>query len=103
MILRLLKVTGNSLMPEIREGDFVLISDIPFRLRTVRAGEIIVFRHRVYGTMVKKVQRLDAAGQIYVTGTNPESVDSREFGSISSDQVIGKVIWHIRAPAHRAG
>ncbi|MEJ5203069.1 MAG: S24/S26 family peptidase [Anaerolineales bacterium] len=103
MILGLLKVIGTSLTPEVREGDFVLVSDIPFRLRAIRTGEVIVFRHPVYGTMIKKVQRLDAAGQIYVIGMNPESVDSREFGAISRSQVLGKVIWHIRAPAHGNG
>lgn len=102
MILRLIKVTGNSLMPEVREGDFVLVSGIPCWLRAIRTGDLIVFRHPAYGILIKKVQRLDAAGQIFVIGNDPKSVDSREFGAISRDRVLGKVIWHIEDPAHRA-
>lgn len=98
-MLQFIKVSGNSLLPEYREGDFVLVAKIPFFLRYIRQGDIIVFDHPVYGLMIKRVDHLvPDKDEIYVIGTHEFSVDSREFGPISWKILIGKVIWHIHQP-----
>jgi len=95
-MIQILKVTGESLSPFFLEGDFVVVSKIPFVLRKIKAGDIVVFRHPGYGTMIKKVERISPDGEeIYVVGTHPESTDSRQFGPLQRRQLIGKVIWHI--------
>jgi nickel-type superoxide dismutase maturation protease len=95
-MIQMLKVTGESLSPFFLEGDFVVVSKIPFVLRKIKAGDIVVFRHPGYGTMIKKVERISPDGEeIYVVGTHPESTDSRQFGPLQRRQLIGKVIWHI--------
>ena len=95
-MIQILRVTGESLSPFFLEGDFVVVSKIPFVLRKVKSGDIVVFRHPVYGTMIKKVERISPDGEeIFVLGTHPESTDSRQFGSLHRNQLIGKVIWHI--------
>jgi nickel-type superoxide dismutase maturation protease len=96
-MIQILKVTGESLSPLFIEGDFVLVSKISFVLRKITAGDIVVFRHPIYGTMIKKVDRISPDGEeIIVLGTHPESTDSRQFGPLRRRQLIGKVIWHIR-------
>lgn len=98
-MLRLLKVSGQSLTPEFQEGDFVLVVKIPFFFDSVRQGDIVVFRHPEYGTMIKRVSAVDPInGEIFVTGSHPFSVDSTKFGAIQKDALIGKVIWHIVRP-----
>lgn len=98
-MIRFLKVTGESLSPSYRDGDFVLINKIPFFLKKIKKGDIIVFDHKTYGTMIKKVERIaQDTGEIYVIGTHVHSLDSRQFGPIHKDAVIGKVIWHFRKP-----
>ena len=98
-MLRFIKISGNSLSPEYQEGDFVLIATMPRFLYSVRQGDLFVFRHPLFGTMVKKVHRISAdANQIYVIGTHENSIDSRQFGPVRKDELIGKVIWHIRRP-----
>ena len=98
-MLRLIKVTGESLSPEYKEGDYVVITTIPFFLNRVQAGDVIVFRQPHFGTMIKKVKRLLASGDgFYVSGTHELSVDSRQFGSIPRQALLGKVIWHIPKP-----
>jgi signal peptidase I len=93
----LLKVEGNSLEPIVMEGDFVIASKIPFLIRQVRAGDLIVFQHVLYKTMIKQVERYEPeTGDIYVTGTHSGSIDSRIFGPIQMRDVVGKVIWHIQ-------
>ena len=98
-MLRILKVSGESLTPEFREGDFVLIAKIPFLLNRLRADDTIAFRHPEYGVMIKKIETLEPEGdKIFVVGTHDHSVDSRRFGPIQRDDILGKVIWHIRQP-----
>jgi nickel-type superoxide dismutase maturation protease len=95
-MIQILKVTGESLSPFFLEGDFVVVSKIPFILRKIKAGDMVVFRHPVYGTMIKKVEHISPDGEEYfVIGTHPESTDSRQFGPLRRRQLIGKVVWHI--------
>lgn len=83
-------------MPEYEEGDFVLAAKIPFFF-SVTPGDVIVFRHPPYGTLIKHVQATSPGGdQVTVLGTHPDSIDSRTFGPIGLHEIIGKVIWHIK-------
>jgi signal peptidase I len=98
-MLKLLKISGDSLQPVYQEGDFVVVSKIPLLFGTLRRGDIIVFRHQVYGTLVKIVDNIvPDEDEIYVVGTHENSVDSRRLGAISPRDVVGKVIWHIKKP-----
>ena len=98
-MLKLLKVTGNSLMPFYQEGDFVVVLKIPSFLNWPKEGDIVVFRHPVYGTMIKEVVNLSADHkEIFVLGTHPDSTDSRHFGPVHRSDLAGKVIWHIKQP-----
>ena len=98
MILKLLKVTGQSLEPEYNEGDFVLVSKIPFLLASPRPGDVLAFRQPGYGALLKRVEHLEPDGGLYVLGTHPNSVDSRHFGPVRPKDVLGKVIAHVRRP-----
>ena len=92
---RVIKVTGVSLKPIIEEGDFVLVLKIPFFF--LRSGDIIVFRHDPYGTMIKLVDEVSRKeGTVFAVGTHPSSTDSRAFGPVPRKDIIGKVIWHVR-------
>ena len=95
-MLRVIKVTGESLSPEYQEGDYVVVATIPFFLHRIRAGDVIVFRQSQYGTMIKRVEHvLEEGRQYFVVGAHPQSVDSRQFGPVSREALIGKLVWHI--------
>jgi type IV secretory pathway protease TraF len=50
--------------------------------------------------MIKQVQAVSSdKDEIHVTGTQENSIDSRQFGPIAKRDVVGKVIWHVRKPA----
>jgi nickel-type superoxide dismutase maturation protease len=95
-VCKLLKVTGDSLSPEVQEGDFVLVCKIPFLFAHPRPGDVVAFRNANYGTMIKRIEAVTPDRQgLFVVGTHPHSVDSRRFGTVPRHQIIGKVIWHI--------
>ena len=96
-MIKVIKVTGNSLWPLYKEGDFVIISKIPFTLNRIKRGDVIVFAHGIHGTLIKQVEKIRGEGdKLYVTGTQVNSVDSRQFGEIDKSSIIGKVIMHVR-------
>lgn len=95
-MLKLLKITGNSLTPEYQEGDFVLISKIPFLFAPPSGGDIIAFKQPGYGLLIKRINEVFPDGTLDVIGTLPESVDSQVFGSVRRKDIVGKVIWHIQ-------
>ena len=98
MWIGLLKVSGHSMAPRYQDGDFVLVSEIPMVFRGVKPGDVIVLNQPAYGTLLKQVERLDPeSGEIFVVGSAPESVDSRQFGGIPREALLGKVIGHLKA------
>ena len=95
-MLRIFRIHGNSLEPEYQSGDFVLVSKIPFLFHPPKPGEVIGCIHPAFGLLIKQVGSYNPqTRQLTVLGTHPNSVDSREFGEISSQTIIGKVLWHI--------
>ena len=98
-MFRLIKVTGRSLQPDYLDGDFVVASKIPILFGKLRPGDVIVFRHEVYGTLIKIVEWFHPdQDEIFVVGLQENSIDSRKFGPISLQDVIGKVIWRFQKP-----
>jgi nickel-type superoxide dismutase maturation protease len=98
-MFKLIKIAGNSLEPRYNQGDYLIITNISFLMRRIRPGDIVVFKHPVYGTMVKQIQDVDPlSGELFVIGTHPESTDSRHFGPIPPGWLNGKVLWHIPYP-----
>jgi len=99
LFLRLLKIRGRSLHPDFRAGDYVLAAGFPFLTSRIKKDDVILFHHRLHGTLVKRVQQvLDGGEAFQVRGTQIDSTDSRDFGPVPRTQVMGKVIWHIRQP-----
>lgn len=93
-MFQILRVTGESLSPDYRDGDFVVLATSP-RLYHIKPGDVIVFEHAAYGTLIKRVTHA-LPGDVYVTGTHKHSLDSRKLGAIERKSITGKVLWHIR-------
>lgn len=88
-----MRVKGNSLRPEVQDGDVVLLLTWR-RLWKLKPGDRVVFRQPTYGTLIKKIERLGPGkDQVFVTGAHAASVDSYEFGPIPIQSIIGIVIF----------
>ena len=95
-MFRLFKVRGDSLAPEYSQGDFVLVSKIPFLVSPPAPGVVIAFNQPGYGLLIKRIESITDDGGLKVSGTHPDSIDSRTFGLVRPNDIIGRVIWHIR-------
>jgi hypothetical protein len=81
--------------PDFRDGDFVILTTIPFFLNRLKIGDTIIFEHRLYGTLIKRIASFDPeTAEAYVEGTRSGSLDSRRLGTIRRDAIRGKVIAH---------
>jgi nickel-type superoxide dismutase maturation protease len=89
--LRRVAVHGDSMRPALEAGDRLVVSGL---LRP-RPGDVVavVDPRQEERVMVKRVASVDDGG-ITVVGDNPEaSTDSRTFGPVDSDLVLGRVIY----------
>ncbi len=95
-MLKILRVTEHSMEPEYHEGDYVFVSKIPFLFRGAHPGDVVAFHKPPHGLMIKKVEYLTPTGDLFVLGTHYASQDSLQFGPIRPQDVLGKVIGHVR-------
>jgi nickel-type superoxide dismutase maturation protease len=97
--VRFVVVDGDSMRPTLEPGDRVLV----LRLAP-RAGDVVALRdpRDASRVLVKRVASIDGDG-IDVRGDNDvASTDSRTFGAVDRDDVLGRVVYRY-APAPRAG
>jgi len=96
---RRIAVQGHSMEPTLSPGDRLLA----VRSRHLRTGDVVAVRDPRDGRVL--VKRIGALGDdgVVVRGDNPAaSTDSRSFGPVPGDAVMGKVVRRY-APAWRAG
>lgn len=80
------------MVPVLSPGDNLLVERVSKLFRNFKVGEIIVFKKRGK-FLIKRIQKVKGH-EYFVIGDNPEkSKDSRHFGWISKENVIGKVIY----------
>jgi len=81
--------------PDYQDGDFVALTNLTFVLKKIKIGDIIIFEHKLYGTLIKRITSFDPkTGEVYVEGTRADSLDSRRLGTIRRGAIRGKVIAH---------
>jgi len=81
--------------PTLRDGERVWIELGAYRREPPRPGDVVLVRHpyRADLRLVKRVVAVGTAGRIELAGDNPEeSTDSRDFGPVPRDLVLGRVL-----------
>ena len=96
-MIKIIKVTGNSLSPFFLSGDFVFINTSQRVNKKLQPDDIVVFNHPVHGRLIKRVvvNHLESE-RIEVSGYNEDSVSSHKLGLIPYSAIIGKVIYRIQ-------
>lgn len=87
--LRIIKVQGHSMEPTIKAGSFVLVMDTPI----LQLGDIVLLQLPNKEKMIKRITNITPEGY-FVEGDNKnDSYDSRDFGIIPKEKMLGKIIW----------
>lgn len=87
---RRFRITGDSMRPLLEPGDEVLVDSgaVP------RPGDIVVARHPFIRNLrvIKRVEAVGEDGRYLLKGDNPiASDDSRAFGPVSGERILGRV------------
>ncbi|NQZ59830.1 MAG: S26 family signal peptidase [Lentisphaeraceae bacterium] len=85
--------------PLYKEGDYVLA--LNRRLCSLKKGDCIVFRHDIYGCIIKKISDVKDKS-FYVEGTTRSSMDSASLGWVPRSEIVAKVICRIPCRSKRA-
>ena len=92
-MIKIIKVTGNSLSPFFFPGDYVLIWRSPGRFTKLSSDDYVVFNHQDHGLLIKQILFNNPAENfIEVEGIHPDSITSKKMGRIPYQNIIGKVI-----------
>jgi type IV secretory pathway protease TraF len=77
------------MLPGLKPGQIIIAKT---KIGKLKQRSIVIVEH----DNLEKIKRIKAIknNRIYLLGDNPqESVDSRQFGWLTSEQVIGEIIW----------
>lgn len=83
-------VDGDSMLPGLTSGDKVIVN----QRAAIVVGDIVLAAHpyKQNGRLIKRVAKISGSGEYFLAGDNAEeSTDSRTFGTLHSDHIIGKV------------
>lgn len=103
-------VSGNSMVPNFHNGDYLIIDELSYEIRKPERGEVIVFRYpknpsqffikRIAGLPGETINGIILANnEYYVLGDNaPASSDSRYWGPVKSNLIVGRAfvrLWPV--------
>ena len=96
---------GNSMEPAIQSGSVLVVNRLQYGFRLPgqpgylvqwalpRQGELVVFYTPEGGIAVKRCDSLTENGSFIAQGDNSlQSYDSRSYGPVPADSIIGKVL-----------
>src|SRR3989344_6532313 len=85
----LFKIEGHSMEPAIKAGQYFLV----LNFTGPKVNDIIIVKHQKKSIfLVKRVKAVLKEGKYLVEGDNPgHSEDSRKFGAIKEEQIVGKL------------
>jgi nickel-type superoxide dismutase maturation protease len=82
-------IEGDSMYPTLRNGDQVLIC--PYD--EIRVGDIVLANHPFKASIkiIKRVAQVQDDGRLFLVGDDAmESQDSRSFGGIKRNDILGR-------------
>ena len=83
------RVTGKSMEPTVKDGATVIVT----RFFRPKCNDVIALQHPTkHHVLIKRIQEV-SNGRFRVLGdNNTESTDSRHFGLVKRNAILGKVV-----------
>ncbi len=95
-MLAVYKVHGNSMVPTLREGDYVVTRNV---FKNCKPGNLVVAKHSVYGILIKRIFEVDNSGYLSLIGDNEEdSLSTESMGWFSPENIIASVMMRVPSP-----
>ena len=97
--LRRFRVEDDSMRPTLEPGDFVLVNRWAYKFRRPVKGDLVVVQDPEGPNrfLVKRISETADATRIRVAGDNEtRSRDSRSFGPVALERIVGKVWIRLR-------
>jgi nickel-type superoxide dismutase maturation protease len=88
------KVNGNSMWPNLRDGDIVRFEIIDLKL--IEPNLVVLFKHpfKKDFNLIKRISNIED-GEVFLVGDNPDpnaSEDSHNFGRINVKDIIAVIL-----------
>jgi nickel-type superoxide dismutase maturation protease len=86
------RIEGDSMLPTFKNGDEILVSIT----KTFSVGDVVYTKHPFKSSLkiIKRISKFEDDGSVFILGDNlADSTDSRTFGAIPKDNIIGKVAF----------
>ncbi|MBI2543556.1 MAG: nickel-type superoxide dismutase maturation protease [Candidatus Aenigmarchaeota archaeon] len=92
------RIEDKSMEPAFKSGDYVIVNKIFYSFKQPAKGDVIVLKHPIEKKyLMKRIALATNSNEYYVIGDNKNySQDSRHFGSVKKDLIIGKVWIHFK-------
>ncbi len=96
--IQFFKIRGQSMSPIFLPNNFVLVIKHPWQKFNV--GDVILVNHQHYGKIIKRICTIETQhGKTFFTlkSDNPQGVTTEQIGKTNKNQLIGKVIYQVKA------
>ena len=92
------QVTGRSMLPLLQPGDEVIVNRKAYQDQPPEPGDVALAWHPYQPTqkIIKLVAAVESDRCLLIGQNSAESTDSRSFGWVSRDLLIGKVTCQFR-------
>jgi nickel-type superoxide dismutase maturation protease len=95
----LARVDGASMVPAYYEGDLLLVRYGPAAVSRLRAGSVVLARdpRQPELIIVKRAARREGAAGWWLLADNEFALgDSRQFGAVAPELILGRVVGRLR-------
>lgn len=81
--------------PTFKNGDKILITYMFYLFKSPQINDIVVFKDQENKIFVKRIINIKQNRYIVLGDNKKDSLDSRNFGEIQRDQILGKFIYKL--------
>ena len=92
------RIEDRSMEPTLKSGDYIIASKLAYVFGRPSKGDVIVFKDPKEKSrfLVKRISKV-INNKYFVAGDNKKySQDSRHFGAIDRNLIVGKLFIHIK-------
>lgn len=93
LLLSKFKISGHSMEPTFKNGDKILATYFFYLFKSPQINDIVVFKDQENKIFVKRIIDVKNNRYIVLGDNKKDSLDSRNFGEIQRDQILGKLIY----------